>query len=79
MVTFEFEGNTFECDETAARDYKVIKSMAKARTNPAALFEGFERMFAGRDEEYAEKVGGTLEAMTALFSAALEAAGAKNS
>lgn len=79
MINFEFEGNTFECDETVAHDYKVIKAMAKAQTNPAALFDSFERMFAGRDEEYAEKVGGTIEAMTDLFSAAIVAAGAKNS
>ena len=78
MISFEFEGNTFECDEDAARNYRVIKAISRAQTNPRALFDSFEAIFAGHDEEYAEQVGGTLEDMTRLFGAAIEAAGAKN-
>lgn len=78
MVKFEFQGKEYEADERAAHDYRIIKAVATAKTNPAALFDAFERMFMGKDELYAEQVGGTIEAMTELFGAALEAADAKN-
>ena len=79
MVEFEYKGKAYECDEAAAKDYKVIKAIAKSKDNPAALFDGFERIFAGRDEEYAESVGG-IGGMVDLFAAALKAVGdqAKN-
>lgn len=79
MITFEFEGNTFECDETVAGDYMVIKMMSRSRENPAALFDAFERLFNGKDEEYARLVGGKFGKMMDLFAAAVDAVGAKNS
>lgn len=75
MLKFKYNGETFECDEKAATDYRVLKSMSKMGTNPAAFFDGFERIFSGKDEEYAEKVGGSIEEMGNLLSAAVEAVG----
>ena len=43
------------------------------------MFEAFERVFAGRDEEYMERLGGSVESTGVLMRAAFEAAKAKNS
>lgn len=78
LLKVEFEGEQYECDASALRDYAVIKAISKADVAPAKYFDALERVFAGRDEEYAEKVGG-LEAMARLLEACVTAtAGAKN-
>lgn len=75
MIKFKYQGATFECDETALTDYKVMKSMSRMGTDPSAFFDGFERIFAGNDEAYAEKLGGSMEEMGNLFNAAVAAVG----
>ena len=47
--------------------------------NPSGMFEAFERVFAGHDEEYMDRLGGSVEATGVLMQAAFEAAKAKNS
>lgn len=77
VVKFEYEGREYEADAAALRDYSVIKAVSKVESDPAGFFRAMERVFMGRDEEYAEKAGGTA-GIGALFNAAAEAANAKN-
>ena len=42
------------------------------------MFDAFERVFAGHDEEYMERLGGSVESTGVLMQAAFEAAKAKN-
>lgn len=59
--------------------YKTNKQFARSETDPAGMFEAYERVFAGRDEEYVEALGGSVEAIGRIMQAAFEAAQAKNS
>ena len=77
-VSFEFEGKTFECDPKACHDYKVVKAMAKYESDPAGYFAAIERVLMGRDEEYAEMLGGDMKDLEKLVMAAFEVVGAKN-
>ncbi len=62
-----------------ARNDWTNKQFAKSETEPGGMFEAFERVFAGRDEEYMERLGGSVESTGVLMQAAFEAAKAKNS
>lgn len=77
MVKFKFEGKSYECNPNAANNYKILKKFAQTEKNPAGLFEAYEFIFDGKDEEYAEGLGYDLEKMSKLAEAALEAAGSK--
>lgn len=77
-VAFSFEGKDFECDPAACHSYKLLKAIARAETDPARYFSALEHIFCGRDEEYAEMLGGGQEAVDRLLAAAFEAVGAKN-
>lgn len=79
MIDFEFEGNTYQADASVMKDYRVMKGVACVATNPAGFFAAYELIFAGKDEEYAEMLGGSVAKMGELSTAAFEAAGAKNS
>lgn len=80
-LTFTILGidGEFTADLDELLSYKTNKQFAKSETEPAGMFEAFERVFAGRDEEYMERLGGSVESTGALMRAAFEAAKAKNS
>lgn len=69
----------FTADYDELTSYKTNKQFAKSETEPAGMFDAFERVFAGHDEEYMERLGGSVESMGVLMQAAFEAAKAKNS
>lgn len=76
MRTINFEGHEIEYDETCIKRYKWQKALASG--DPARMVSAIESLFAGKDEEVSEIVGGTMDAMTALISAISEELGAKN-
>lgn len=80
MVTFEFEGLRFEADDDVLTDYEFVCDVLTADDDPAALVRCFKAVFAGRDREYAKKLGGKFATMGKLLEAAIKAAGepAKN-
>ena len=79
LLTFEYNGQKFECDEKACTSYKNTKRITEIEKNPIAAFDALEEIFAGKDEEYAEMLGGDASELFALYLAAAEACGAKNS
>lgn len=58
MRSVEFEGKEYEYDETALKRYRVIKLITRGESEPAGFFDALEILFAGRDVEYAEALGG---------------------
>lgn len=80
MVTFEFEGLQFEADDEVLTDYEFVCDVLTADDDPKALVRCFKAVFAGRDREYAKKLGGKFAKMGELLAAAIKAAGedAKN-
>lgn len=74
----DIEGE-FTADYDELISYKTNKQFAKSDTEPAGMFDAFERVFAGHDEEYMERLGGSVEFIGVLMQAAFEAAKAKNS
>lgn len=67
MRTIEYDGQTFEYDERCIFDYGWQKQMTA--DEPQKNFRAAERLFCGKDEEVAESLGGTMEAMAELMKA----------
>ena len=80
-ITFAVPGyeGEFTADYDELTTYKTNKQFAMSEKNPVGMFEAFERVFAGHDEEYMERLGGSVESTGVLMQAAFEAAKAKNS
>lgn len=78
-VKFQVEGveGDFFVDADALNDYKTMKALALADKRPSGLYEALEKIYMGKDEEYAERVGG-MSNLEKLNNAAAEAAQAKN-
>jgi hypothetical protein len=78
-VKFQVEGveGDFFVDADALNDYKTMKALALADKRPSGLYEALEKIYMGKDEEYAERVGG-MNNLEKLNNAAAEAAQAKN-
>lgn len=70
-VKFSVEGveGDFFVDADCFKDYKTMKAIALGEKNPAAMYEAYERLYMGKDEEYAERVGD----FDALVAATLKA------
>ena len=77
-LKFTFEGKTFECVPAMVKNYKVQKAMANGESNPVGMYKAIELVFNGKDEEYADMLGGTIDKLSELYIAAVEAVGAKN-
>lgn len=80
-ITFTVPGHDgeFTADYDELTSYRTSKQFAMSEKNPSGMFEAFERVFAGRDEEYMDRMGGSVEATGVLLQAAFEAAKAKKS
>lgn len=78
-VAFKVSGveGEFACDADELTSYRTVKQFALGEEDPAGLFKALERVYMGRDEEYAERVGG-MDNLGMLNDAAIEAAKAKN-
>ena len=56
MKTIEYMGHEFEYDETVTKSWKWQKAVASG--DPARSTRAIERLFCGRDEEYADVLSG---------------------
>lgn len=69
MKAIEFEGNTFEYDEVALKDYKNVKRISKAERDLGGFFTALEEIFVGKDEDYAELLGNDFDKIGELMQA----------
>ena len=71
----------FSCDADEVKSYKTSKQLARGNEDPSGVFDVMERIFMGRDEDYIERLGGSVDCLNGLLAAALDAVGedAKNS
>ena len=85
MRTIEFEGIEVTYDERVTRSWKWQKAVASG--DMSRTIGAMERLFCGRDEEYADALCGnedpddldtSADAMQRLVMAVMEDAGAKN-
>ena len=73
MFQFKYQGETYEASAQALRSYAVHKALANFAADAPAYYKSIESIFGGKDEEYAERLGGTEEGLAGLLTAALEA------
>lgn len=84
-VKFQFDGGEYVADSSITESYAKMKKIAAAADkdvssrNPSIVFDVFSLIFGGRDDEYAERLGDSMEKMGELMAAAMEAINAKNS
>ena len=85
MATIKYKGDTYEYNDKLLGEspeaYGFQKRLAKfGKGDALEMFEIFERLFEGHDEEYVQKLGST-SALSELFAAVMEAqeGNAKNS
>lgn len=76
MRSFEYEGKTFEYDETSFGLYDVIYGMARGTNDMDAWCYAVDLIFAGKSREYARALGGHAEEFAPLVRAAFEDASA---
>lgn len=88
MKTIEYKGHEFDYDERVTKSWKWQKAVASG--DPARSTKAIERLFCGRDEEYADVLSGidpesdeldaSMEEMAELLAAIMEKIGgnAKN-
>lgn len=72
-----FDGEEYEYDPAALKSYSVIKAVSNPN-EPMRFFGAFEKIFKGKDVEYAERLGDSIEKMAELVALIAEDAGAKN-
>lgn len=85
MRTIEFEGIEVTYDDRVTRSWKWQKAAASG--DQRRMLAAMEKLFCGRDEEYADALCGnedpddldtSADAMMRLFAAVIEDANAKN-
>ncbi len=73
IKTAEFEGIKFEYDADAIVSYKLTKAITNVEKDPVGYFDG------GKDDEYAEKLGGSAAKLVQLYEACVrDSVAAKN-
>lgn len=75
-----FEDAEYEYDPREVKSYRNIKRLARAQKDPSAFFDVAESIFAGKDEEYAEQLGNSIDKLGRLVAAIIDHEGepAKN-
>lgn len=77
MKTVQFEGSTFEYDERAPKRWSVQKALALGESDPKGFYGALDKIFCGRSDEYAERLGDDSERMLALLDLVSKAVGAQ--
>ena len=76
MRSIEFEGQTFEYDETALERYSVIEGITLGVEDMSGFFRSLRAIFAGNSTKYAAMLGDSQikmgELVAAVFSDAAE-------
>lgn len=67
---FEYKGDTFEASRSELDSYETNKQLAVGGNE---FYLAVERIFLGRDVEYAKQVGGTYTDLVNLVNAAFAA------
>lgn len=70
MRSIEHDGQTFEYDESCIFNYGWQKQVVSE--DASKNFKAAERLFMGKDEEVAERLGGSMEAMGELIKAIMQ-------
>ena len=70
MKTIEFRGVEVEYDETCVKGWKWQKAIASGDTGKSIA--AIERLFCGKDEEVADKIGDDFETFTDLVAAIID-------
>lgn len=79
IKTAEFEGIKFEYDADAIVSYKLTKAITNVEKDPVGYFDAMSIIFCGKDDEYAEKLGGSAAKLVQLYEACVrDSATAKN-
>lgn len=79
IKTAEFEGIEFDYDADAIVSYKLIKAITNVEKDPVGYFDAMSIIFCGKDDEYAEKLGGSAAKLVQLYEACVrDSATAKN-
>lgn len=81
MREFEYKGLTVAYDDKFIGGYTMAKAMARGNDDVSGFYGALEKLYDGRDDEYAEHFGWDNDEMLALVRATFEDAGeqAKNS
>lgn len=69
IKTIEFDGIEFEYDADAIVNYKLTKAITNVAKDPMGYFDAMGIIFCGRDDEYAEKLGGSSMKLAELYGA----------
>lgn len=69
IKSVDFDGNTFEYDADAITSYSVLKAISRVETDPLGYFNAIGLIFMGRDEEYADILGGSAGKIGELYAA----------
>ena len=79
-IKFSVEGidGDFFVDADEIKNYRTVKAMAMSDKDPAGFFAAMERIYMGHDEEYMDRVGGSMDELAVLNDAAAKAVDAKN-
>lgn len=81
MAKFKHKGIIIEYDEKFINGYTMAKAMSRGADDPSRFYGALEKLYSGRDDEYAEALGYDNDAMLELVRATFDHAGenAKNS
>jgi hypothetical protein len=77
--TIEHEGHYFTYSPRVAKSYRFSKACAMADDEPKRFYRALSDLLLGRDDEYADILGGSVDALMDLCMAILEDVGAKKS
>lgn len=59
-------------DADAFKRYDVLRDITLANDDASGMFRAMRAIFCGKDAEYVDALGGSMESATSLFTAAVE-------
>lgn len=79
IKTAEFDGIEFEYDADAIVSYKLTKAITNVEKDPVGYFDAMSIIFCGKDDEYADRLGGSAAKLVQLYEACVkDSTAAKN-
>lgn len=68
MKSIQFEGETYKYDERAPKRWSVQKALALGDRDPAGFYDALDAIFAGKSDEYAQRLGDDADKMIELLN-----------